>query len=350
MIKNNIKRAGLLLLAICSLTATACNTKIKVDYGYKASDFIELGQYKDIEVVVDRTSIESELLEKRILEDVEDKTTYSEVDRQAKENDQLLITYSGFVSGISMDGLSNTSGYTMILGKDSFEKDVPEIEEALYGMVTGQTKIIKVTLPESYKDTTYAGANVVFEITVQSVSSPNVPMITDAYVKESFGYDNVEAYKTAIKNEISEDVEEKVNNEIKEKVLTKLQENSKVISIPEALNTEFTEKYTKSIGFYATYLNVSKDEYCQSYYGFSFDEYVRRACIQQLIMQAVIEKEGFEITEYEYKGNIDDFAKENGYSNSDTFVEEFGKDSVVKGMLTNKAQNLVIESAKVTYN
>ena len=33
---------------------------------------------------------------------------------------------------------------------------------------------------------------VVFELTVQTVSQPNVPMLTNAYVKETFGYDTIE--------------------------------------------------------------------------------------------------------------------------------------------------------------
>ena len=37
--------------------------------------------------------------------------------------------------------------------------------------------------------------------------------------------------------------------------------------------------------------------------------------------------------EYDYKGDLDEFAGDNGYSDENAFVEKFGKDSVVKAML-----------------
>ncbi len=43
-----------------------------------------------------------------------------------------------------------------------------------------------IDLPETYSNTVYAGTKVVFELTVQTVSQPNVPMLTNAYVKETF--------------------------------------------------------------------------------------------------------------------------------------------------------------------
>ena len=53
--------------------------------------------------------------------------------------------------------------------------------------------------------------------------------------------------------------------------------------------------------------------------------------------------------EYDYKGSLDDFAADNGYSNADTFVEKFGKDKIVKAMLVQKAQDYVIEHANIAY-
>ena len=43
------------------------------------------------------------------------------------------------------------------------------------------------------------------------------------------------------------------------------------------------------------------------------------------------------------------FAGDNGYSDENAFVEKFGKDSVVKAMLVQKAQDYVIEHANIAY-
>jgi hypothetical protein len=53
------------------------------------------------------------------------------------------------------------------------------------------------------------------------------------------------------------------------------------------------------------------------------------------------------VTEYEYKGDLEEFAKSNGFSDVDNFVEKYGKEKIAKGMLLQKAQNLILESAIV---
>ncbi len=51
-----------------------------------------LGKYEDIAVTVDKTSIENQLVDDKIAEDIENNTTYSEVSsRGAVDGDQILV-------------------------------------------------------------------------------------------------------------------------------------------------------------------------------------------------------------------------------------------------------------------
>ena len=77
----------------------------------------------------------------------------------------------------------------------------------------------------------------------------------------------------------------------------------------------------------------------------SFDDYVKKAVIQELIFQLIVEQEDLTITEYEYKGDLESFADKMGYSDKNTFVEKYGKDKIVKNMLLQKAQDIVMNSA-----
>ena len=93
---------------------------------------------------------------------------------------------------------------------------------------------------------------------------------------------------------------------------------------------------------------MNENEYCIDRYGISFDEYVKRSVVQQLIMQLIIEKENLTVTEYEYKGDLDAFAEANGYSDEEKFVQEFGRDKIVQNMLLQKAVDVVMDSAVIT--
>ena len=62
----------------------------------------------------------------------------------------------------------------------------------------------------------------------------------------------------------------------------------------------------------------------------------------------IAEKEGLAITDYEYKDDLEQFAKDSGYSKVDTFTDKYDKETIVKSMLVKKAQNLVMDSAVIT--
>ena len=46
-----------------------------------------------------------------------------------------------------------------------------------------------------------------------------------------------------------------------------------------------------------------------------------------------------------YKGDLESFADKMGFTNKDSFVEKYGKDKIVRAMLLQKAQDVVMNSA-----
>lgn len=346
MRKNIIKKAGISVLILIMTTGLlACNTKIKVEYDYDASQYVKLGQYKELEVSVDTAAIENELIQNRILSDQKDNTYYTETAREAQKGDQVTLDFTGSIGGTEISGFSNED-YSMILGTDMFVID--GFVEELYGMKSGDTKIVTLKVPDNFSNAPdYAGSRIVYEITMKTVEQPNVPMITDSYAKEKYNCDTVADYKAKIKSEIQSDIDSQILSEKKEKVLEQIYKNSEITGYPEEYLQEKTEELNKSISFYSVMKNMTNEQYCQENFGIGFDEYVKKNVEQDAIMQLIVKEENLSITEYEYKDNLESFAMEMGYSSKDAFVEKFGKNMIVKNMLYQKAQNLVIESATI---
>ena len=182
----------------------------------------------------------------------------------------------------------------MTLGKDAFPVAGTGLDEELYGMVAGQTKVITITLPENSKYSDYAGKRVVFELTMSYVQQANVPMLTDAFVKSAFNCETVDSYKAHVKNDVSGTIETKITEAKNKAILTQLLDKCKVTKLEE------------SISFYSTLQGKTNDEYCQNLYGMTFDEFVKASAGQQLVYQAIAEKEGLAITDYEYKDDLED--------------------------------------------
>lgn len=344
MLNKSIKKWMICAVTVIALfSLTACNTEIKVDYGYNPSDCVQLGQYKGIEVHVDEATIERELINKRVLNDQKENTTYSNVDREAIESDKVIVTYTGSINGQQVSGFSNDED-ELILGTDTFI--IEGFIDELYGMKAGDFKIVILTVPENFTMAQeYAGSKIVFEITVNYVQAPNVPMITDTYVKEKFDCDTVEIYENKIKDEIQETIDEQITEAKEEAVLTKLQDICIVTEYPDSLITTKTEELNKSINFYALMQDMTPDEYCQDKFNISFDEYVKRAVAQEVIFYAIAQAENIIIKEYDYKANLPGFAEARGYSDVQSFTEKYDKDKIVKGMILQNAQDLVMNNA-----
>lgn len=348
MKKSIFKKMGVVLVSAAMLMATACNTKINAKFDYKALDYVSLGEYKGLKATVDSSGIESKLMNKRIENDQKANTTYHDVTRGAQDGDQLIMTYYATIEGTQVDGLSYED-YTMVLGTDTFVVD--GFLDALYGMTAGQTKVVTLVMPEKFDDDPdLEGKRVVYNITMSNVQQPDVPMITDAYVKEYFNCDTVDAYKAQLKGELQEEIDNQIQQAKDEAVLTQLQNVATVNSYPEGVLEQKSEELSTSIGFYSNMQGKTNEEYCQEKFGMSFDTYVENAVKQQMILQAIIDKEELSITEYEYKGNLEAFANDNGYTNKDSFAEKFGKDKIVVAMLLQQAQDIVMNNADITEN
>ncbi|MGN0329054.1 MAG: FKBP-type peptidyl-prolyl cis-trans isomerase [Lachnospira sp.] len=347
MKKNIFKRVAVLGLSVVTLMTTACNTKIKVDYGYNPLDYIDLGKYKGIEATVDVTSITNEIIDGKIQDALKSNATYTEVDREARAGDKVTFSYSGSVGGLEVTDLCG-SDYSMNLGTDTFILKISEITEALYGMSASQSKILTVTLPDNFSMTEYAGKKAVFEVTMSYVEQVNIPMLTDAYVKETYNYDSIDAYREYVKKDAQSEIDAEIKEAKEEAVLTQLQDSCTIKNYPDELISQQTDKLNESISFYATLQGFSNDEYCQKNFNMSFDDFVKKSVAQLLIYQAIVKSENMYITEYDYKGNLEQFAKSNGYSSKSVFTDAYDKDTIVKSMLIQNAQDFVMDNAIIT--
>jgi len=343
--KKGLLKSTCVAMAIISSMAivTGCNKKLDVKFDCTASDYVKLGDYKGITVSVDKDAIIKDYVDKKVQSDLDTVTTYSATNRVSQVDDQMTLSFTGTIAGTTVDGFSSDS-YSLILGKDTF--NVPGFVDAIYGLKTGDKKVVVLTVPDPFTDEpTYAGKRIVYDITVVKVEAPVVPQITDAYVQKNFSYSTVAEYKAALQASMQDTIDKDIASKKKELALIAIEENSEVIQYPQDLLDTKIADLNKSISFYSTMYKMTVEEYCQSRYKVSLEDYAKKALVQTLVLQEIVEKENLSVDEYYYKGNLAKFASDNGYSDADTFVQKYGKDYIVKNMLIQKAEDLVMDNA-----
>ncbi|MFV3131555.1 trigger factor [Niveispirillum sp. KHB5.9] len=124
---------------------------------------------------------------RRTTEKVED-------DRAAALGDILLIDFDGSVDGEKRPGMKGDD-YELELGSGSF---IPGFEEQLVGAKAGSDVTVNVTFPAEYHAAELAGKVAVFEVKVKELRVGKDAELNDDLAK-SFGFDDLEALKAAIK-------------------------------------------------------------------------------------------------------------------------------------------------------
>ncbi|MCH1529877.1 MAG: trigger factor [Gammaproteobacteria bacterium] len=156
---------------------------------------------------------------------------WKSVDRNANDNDQLLIDFKGTLDGEAFEG-GSAEDFVMQLGGGQM---LPEFEESLKDVKPSDEKDFEVTFPEEYHQPDLAGKTANFNVKVKEVRELALAEVTEDFVK-GFGIESGK-YDDLIK-EISESMEKekdvKINEQVRVRLMNHLREKNQ-IQIPEVM-------------------------------------------------------------------------------------------------------------------
>ena len=156
---------------------------------------------------------------------------WKSVDRNANDNDQLLIDFKGTLDGEAFEG-GSAEDFVMQLGGGQM---LPEFEESLKDVKPSDEKDFGVTFPEEYHQPYLAGKTANFNVKVKEVRELALAEVTEDFVK-GFGIESGK-YDDLIK-EISESMEKekdvKINEQVRVRLMNHLREKNQ-IQIPEVM-------------------------------------------------------------------------------------------------------------------
>src|SRR5581483_10575303 len=116
---------------------------------------------------------------------------------KAESGDRITVSYAGKVDGEAFEG-GSAEDVVVQIGSGTF---IPGFEEQLIGMSAGESRTIKITLPEDYGNEKLAGRPAVFEISAKSIETPGEVTINDDFAK-SLGLESLDALKKAVKDRL----------------------------------------------------------------------------------------------------------------------------------------------------
>jgi trigger factor len=140
----------------------------------------------------------------------EQRPSYSEVEREARDTDRVTIDFDGTIDGTPFDG-GKAESFPVDLGAGRMLAD---FEAGLRGARAGDKKDIELTFPANYA-ANLAGKQAKFAVTVHKVEERQLPELNDEFAKV---YGVEEGGIERLRSEVQENMERELGEAIKQRV------------------------------------------------------------------------------------------------------------------------------------
>ena len=311
---------------------------------------VTLGQYKDIEVEVEKAEVTDEEVEAELKKEQEqNKRTFAVEDRAVVSGDEVMIDYEGFVDGTAFQG-GKGEDYPLVIGSHSF---IDTFEDQLIGKNIGDEVEVNVTFPEEYHAPELAGKPAMFKVNVKGINASELPELNDEFAQDVGGFDTLDEYKNDIKTKLAEKKEKEAKAKKEDKVMEKVVENA-TMDIPEAMITTTVKQMVDEFAQRLSYQGLRLEQYFQ-FTGLNmakFEEQCKPQALariqSRLVLEKIVEVENITVTDEELDAEIANMASM--YQMEAEKIKELmgdaEKDAIKKDTAVQKALDFVVTAAK----
>ncbi len=140
---------------------------------------------------------------------------YALVEREARDTDRVTVDFDGTIDGLAFDG-GKGEDVAIVLGEGRMLED---FEKALAGTRAGEEKVIELTFPADYPEST-AGKKARFDVKIKSVEERRLPELDDEFAK-SFGIEEggIEQLRQEVKDNMERELADAVRARLKKQVM-----------------------------------------------------------------------------------------------------------------------------------
>ncbi len=307
---------------------------------------IELPNYKDREIQVTSPEVTDEELEAQVTRMLEQFATVEEVERSAGLGDFVSVDISAtdgeeaVPQATAADLLYEVGSGLLIQGMD----------DLLVGASAGDSVVFDAPLPDGFGER--AGEHVKFNVAVQEVKERILPALDDSWVDENTEFETVTELYAELRERLSEAKHQAVSRQFAERALSTLVDQVE-IELPDALVRaemddhlhRFLHRLQESeltLDDYFAATGVEQDAFLEDLRG-----QAELSLRNQLVLEAVAEAEGIEVTEEDLSETLRALATQSGdpVAYLRAFRESGRELALASDILRNRALDAVFSNA-----
>lgn len=326
MTKKFVGILALLAAAVCMGGCGSGSDEGKPLNQMKVEKYVKLGDYSSFEVTVDVVGVDEEELE-AIMSDVYAYNVTPEhggiMDRAVEVGDTVFIDYEGKKDDVPFAG-GTAINATLSIGSGEF---IPGFEDGLVGVMPGETVDLDLTFPESYGNAELAGQAVVFTVTVNCIQPVWVAESDmEDVVVAAIGIEGVSTV-AELRQYVYDYLYSEYESDVKGGIVEILWDRCEFDELPEEMMETYYQMWSQVFTSYADSYQITLEQYANYFYQTTGEKLVKHYAemylMQDLMLQAIANKEGLKVGDEELKDMLQEEAEAAGAAT----VEEYMGDS-----------------------
>ncbi|MBQ6582614.1 MAG: trigger factor [Mogibacterium sp.] len=353
------------LAAAMVLALTACGGKgvdIPKTYQYDdLSQYITLADYSALTYTEVNTEVTDQEVQSYINDAITQATGEKDVKEGKVEKDSVIkVDFTGKIDGEEFSG-GTAVGYQINMATDTF---IDGFKEGILGHNVGDTFDLNLRFPDDYGETSLAGKDVVFTVTVKALVQTVKPEYNDAFVQEYTDFETTAEYEADIRSKLTDQKVKDAEAQQKSELFSTILDGSEIVAYPETeleaskedmrtTYTELAEQYAMEYAdFLTTYLGMTEEEF-ETQVQQSSENQVK----QQLVLRALAKELEIEVSKQDYNDFLAGLLEDAGFT-EESFEEYAGmtiadyavENDLFAAMLYEKTMSKVLEMSTPAKN
>jgi trigger factor len=185
--------------------------------------------------------------------------------------------------------------YTIVLGEG---RTLPEIEEAVMGLLPGETGDSTVRFPDDHPDESKRGQTRQVRITLHEVKRQELPGLDDQFAREVVDFETLDALRAAVRSDLESDAKSGAEAGVRQELLQQIY-GANEVPAPAILVEKLIRAYMASYQIPAEQFET----FAKEFRGIA-EQQVRR----ELVIDAVVEAQELAATEAEIDARVQELA------------------------------------------
>jgi trigger factor len=151
-------------------------------------------------------------------------------EKAAEKGDKVEMSFKSFMDNVPLEG-GQAEKHSTVIGEGMM---IPGFEDNIIGLKKDEEKEFELTFPAKYHEAKLQGKKATFKVKVSGVYKIEIPELNDE-LAVGFGFKDVEGLKGNIKNNITQEKEQKAKQKQELEIVEALIEKSTFEDIPDTM-------------------------------------------------------------------------------------------------------------------